>query len=120
MPEQADPEDSKETPAAQNPPVSDNKVGLLDLLIVIAKRKWLVLGLPFCMAILSAIGSLFAPFVWTGTVKILPPQQSSSTASALLSQFGGTLGGLANLAGGALGGARANDIYTAMLKSRTM
>jgi uncharacterized protein involved in exopolysaccharide biosynthesis len=101
----------------------EDGINVLDLLIVLAKRKWLILGLPFVMAVLTAIGSMFVPFVWTGTTRILPPQQNNMGAGALLSQLGqlgGALGGLANVAGGALGSVRANDIYIAMLKSRTM
>src|SRR5213593_297369 len=83
----------------------EDGITLLGLLTVIAKHKWLVVGLPFCMAILAAIGGLTAPFVYTGTTKILPPQQSGS-AAAQLSQLSGALGGLASLAGGPLGAAR--------------
>ena len=54
--------------------------------------------------------------VYTGTAKILPPQQGQSSASALLGQ----LGGLAGLAGGAMGIKNPSDMYLAMLKSRTL
>jgi tyrosine-protein kinase Etk/Wzc len=60
--------------------------------------------------------ALLMPNVYTGTARILPPQQSQSSASALLGQ----LGGLAGLAGGSMGIKNPTDIYLAMLKSRTL
>jgi uncharacterized protein involved in exopolysaccharide biosynthesis len=60
------------------------------------------------------------PNVYTGTTRILPPQQSASAATALLNQLGGALGGLAGLAGGAAGIRNPSDLYVGMLKSRTV
>lgn len=100
-----------------------DEVSLLDLLIVLAKHKRVVLGIPLVVAILVAIVSLFLPNIYTGTTRILPPQQSASAASALLNQLGGALGGLGGLgglAGGALGVRNPNDLYVGMLKSRTV
>jgi uncharacterized protein involved in exopolysaccharide biosynthesis len=50
---------------------------------------------------------------------ILPPQQSTSAGSSLLSQLG-NLGSVASLAGGSLGLKNPNDLQVAMLKSRTV
>jgi tyrosine-protein kinase Etk/Wzc len=119
MSKKAGNESAEDAGAIPGAPAGSDRITFLDLLIVMAKRKWLILGLPFCMAILAAIGSFLVPFVYTGTIKLLPPQQAPSTAGALLSQLGG-LGGLASLAGGVLGSSRVNDIYIAMLKSRTV
>jgi len=100
--------------AQQQPEEED--VGLLDLLIVLAKHKTLVLGLPAAAAVVSVIVSLLLPNIYTGTTKVLPPQQSQST-SAVLAQ----LGSLAGLAGGAVSGVKnPNDLYVGMLKSRTV
>ena len=60
--------------------------------------------------------SLLLPNIYTGTTKILPPQQSQSTAAAMLNQ----LGGLAGIAGPSLGIKNPNDLYIGMLKSRTV
>jgi tyrosine-protein kinase Etk/Wzc len=98
----------------------DDEVSLLELLIVLAKHKRVVLGVPFAVGVVAAIGSLFLPNIYTGTARILPPQQSASAASALLSQLGGALGGLGGAAGGALGVRNPNDLYIGMLKSRTV
>lgn len=93
----------------------DEEIGILDLLIVLAKHKKLVLALPFVVAVLAAGISLLLPNIYTGTTRILPPQGQSSS-SALLAQ----LGGLAGLAGGVPGIKNPNDLYVGMLKSRTV
>src|SRR6267143_5759823 len=122
MSEQVQSESRKDAPAEENASAGD-EVSLLDLLIVLAKHKRLVLGLPLVAVVVAAIISFLLPNVYTGTTKILPPQQSASAASALLNQVGGALGGLGGLgglAGGALGVKNPNDLYVGMLKSRTV
>lgn len=104
--------------ATQSAPAQD-EISLLDLSIVLAKHKRIVLGVPFAAAILVAAFSLFLPNIYTGTARILPPQQSASAASALLSQLSGAFGGLAGAAAGALG-RNPNDLFVGMLKSRTV
>src|SRR5437870_5671000 len=113
MPERADVENPKDTSSATDA----DEVSLLDLLIVLAKHKRIVLGVPFVVGIAAAVYSLLLPNVYTGTTRILPPQQSASAATALLSQLG-ALGGLAGAASGALGVRNPNDLYIGMLKSR--
>ncbi len=93
---------------------------MIDLLIVLAKHKRLVLGVPVGASILAAIISLLLPNIYSGTTRILPPQQGGSAATALLNQLGGALGGLGAAAGGALGIKNPNDLYVGMLKSRTV
>ena len=98
------------------PPQTEDEISLLDLLIVLAKHKKLVLGLPFAVAVLAAGVSLLMPNVYTATARILPPQQSQSTAAAMLGQ----LGALAGAAGSSLGIKNPNDLYVGMLKSRSV
>src|SRR6266852_1391979 len=119
MSEQVHSENRKDAPAEENPS-ADDQVSLLDLLIVLAKHKRVVLGVPFVAAIGAVIYRLLLPNIYTGSTRILPPQQSASAASALLSQLGGAVGGLAGAAGGALGIRNPNDLYVGMLKSRTV
>src|SRR5256885_17140941 len=119
MPDQAHSENLKDAPAGQSPTVED-EVSLLDLLIVLAKRERIVLGTPFAVAVVAAIVSLLLPNIYTGTARILPPQQSASAASALLNQLGGAFGGIPGAAGGAFGIRNPNDRYVGMLKSRTV
>lgn len=94
----------------------DETVGMLDFLIVLAKHKKLILGLPLATAVLAAGISLLIPNIYTGTARILPPQQGQSSAMAMLGQ----LGALAGVAGGSLGLKNPNDLYVGMLESRTV
>jgi len=119
MSEQLPSENRKDARAEENAS-ADDEVSLLDLLIVLAKHKRLVLGLPLVVAIAAAIVSLLLPNIYTGTTRILPPQQSASAATALLNQLGGAAGVLAGATGGALGIRNSNDLYVGMLKSRTV
>src|SRR6266568_2666892 len=120
MPGHTDSGVTNEVAADRSANAEEDEVSLLDLLIVLAKHKWIVLGVPFVVAIAAAIVSLLLPSIYTGSARILPPQQSASAASALLNQLGGALGGLAGTAGGALGIRSPNDLYVGMLKSRTV
>jgi len=104
----------------QDPRPNEDEISLIDLLIVLAKHKRLVLGVPVGASILAAIISLLLPNIYSGTTRILPPQQGGSAATALLNQLGGALGGLGAAAGGALGIKNPNDLYVGMLKSRTV
>lgn len=100
-------------PAENNP---KGEISLVDLLIVVAKRKKLIFGVPVIVAILSAALSFAIPKTFQASAKLLPPQQNQSSASALLSQ----LGGMAGVAAGAAGLKNPGDLYVGMLKSRTV
>jgi len=96
-------------------PDAEDEINLLDLLIVLAKHKKLILGLPFVVAAIAAGLSLLMPNIFTATTNILPPQQSQSAASAVLAQLGGGIGGLAS---GVL--KNPNEVYIAILRSRAV
>src|SRR3989454_8966418 len=102
MSEQFQAENRKDThtPPARENTSADDEVSLLDLLIVLAKHKRIVLGVPLVVSVGAAIVSLLWPNIYTGTTRILPPQQSASAATALLNQLGGVLGGVSGVAGG--------------------
>ncbi|MBE0627418.1 MAG: lipopolysaccharide biosynthesis protein [Burkholderiales bacterium] len=104
-------------PDSQPTAADDDEISLLDLLIVLAKYKKLILGLPFVVAVLAAGYSLTLANIYTGVTKIMPPQQNQSAAAALLGQLGGALGGLT---GAATGIKNPNDLYVGMLQSRTV
>ncbi len=89
----------------------------LDVALVLAKRKLLTIGFPVTVGVLAAGVTLLMPNVYTGTTKILPPQQTQST-SAVLAQLG-SLAGL--VGGGSVAGLKnPNDLYVGMLRSRTV
>lgn len=91
-------------------------INVIDLMIVLAKRKKFIIGLPLVVAVIALAVSLALPNVYQATTKLLPPQQSQSSASALLAQ----LGGAAGLAAGMVGMKNPSDLYIGMLKSRTV
>ena len=92
------------------------KIGLMDVLIVLAKRKKLLIGLPVLVGIAAVGLSLTMPNIYRAGTTLLPPQQGQSGAAALLSQLGGASG----LVAGAAGIKNPGDIYVGMLKSRTV
>lgn len=95
----------------------DDEISLLDIAIVLAKHKTLVLGLPFVAALIAVVVTLLMPNIYTGTARVLPPQQNqSATAAALIGQ----LGALSGAVGGAAGLKNPSDLYVGMLKSRTV
>ncbi len=97
-----------------------DEISLLDLLIVLAERKRLIIWVTLGFAVVALIVSLLLPKSYTATVTILPPQQNSSLSSQLAAQLGG-LGGIAQMAGGGSSLLKnPNDMYVAMLKSRTV
>ena len=103
--------------SAQRYADDDDEISLLDLLIVLAKHKKLVLGFPLLVAIVTALITLGLPNIYTATARVLPPQQNQSAAMALLAQYGGALGALG---GNALGLKNPGDLYVGMLQSRTV
>ncbi len=111
---------SPSTPHAAGPSAQENdEISVLDLLIVLADRKRVILWVTAAFAIVAIVVSLLLPKRYTATVTLLPPQQSSSMSTVLASQLG-SLGGMAALAGGSLGLKNPNDMFVAMLKSRTV
>lgn len=98
------------------PDAREREFSVLDIFIVLAKHKKLIIWLPVVAAIASAAISFTLPNVYRANAKLLPPQQSQSGASALLSQLGGAAGALA----GATGLKNPNDLYIGMLRSRTV
>lgn len=99
----------------------DNEISLLDLLIALAKRKRLIFSIVLIATLIGVLVSLVLPKRFTATATVLPPQQNSSLSSMLASQLGGSLGSLAELAGGGSGLLKnPNDMYVAMFKSQTV
>jgi tyrosine-protein kinase Etk/Wzc len=94
----------------------DDEISLLDIAIVLAKHKKLILGLPLLAALITAGITLLMPNIYTGRAVLMPPQQQQSTAAAMLGQ----IGALAGVANNSLGIRNPNDLYGGMLKSRTV
>jgi uncharacterized protein involved in exopolysaccharide biosynthesis len=94
----------------------DDEISLLDIAIVLAKHKKLVLGLPFLAAVITASITLTMPNIYTARAVLMPPQQQESTTAAMLGQ----LGALASVAGSSLGIKNPNDLYVGIIRSRTI
>lgn len=92
---------------------------LLDLLLVLAARKRVILLFSLACMVMTAIVVYFVlrP-TFTGKAVIMPPQQEQSTAAALMGQFGA----LASMTGisGSLGLKNSDALYIGLLKSDTV
>jgi tyrosine-protein kinase Etk/Wzc len=95
------------------------EAGVLDLLIVLSRRKWLILYATLAMAAGAAIVAWLVPNRYIATATILPPQQNQSLAAAMIGQLG-ALGPMAAMAQKDLGLRSPNDLYVGMLHSRTV
>jgi tyrosine-protein kinase Etk/Wzc len=91
---------------------------LLELLLVVGRRKLGIFLTVFGAGVAALIAALLMPSIYEANTKILLPQQTPSIASA----FAGST--LAGLAGGAkdISSALRNpaDVYVSMLQSRTI
>jgi uncharacterized protein involved in exopolysaccharide biosynthesis len=101
-------------------PGDDYEISLLDVLTQLAYRKWLIAKVSGTAGLVGLVICFVLPVQYTATTKIMPPQQTQSTASMIMmSQLAGAGGGsLAALAGGGLGLKNPNDIYIGLLNSR--
>ena len=96
---------------------SGDEINVLDLLLVLAKNWKMIVGVPFVVAVITAICTLFIPNIYTAKAMILPGDDNSGgMINAMMAQ----MGGLAALAGGGLGGATKADLYVTMMNSETI
>ncbi len=107
------------TPPRENS-AEDEELTLLDVLIVLAKHKRMVVGMPAVITVITALILLVVPNVYTATARIMPPQQNQSMAAAALAAATGFAGGLASPIGGLIGLKNPNDLYVAILRSDTI
>lgn len=96
---------------------SEDEINLLDLLLVLLKRKKMIAYVVGSAFILSIIFSLCLTKMYTATATILPPSEQSAPLSGLISQTEGALGGLA---GSFFRGRPGGELYVSMLKSRAV
>jgi len=94
----------------------EQEINLLELLLVLVKRKTLIIAVTLSAAVLAAGYSLTLKNIYSATARIMPPQKDGGGAlPALLGQAGG----LAALAAGAGFGGN-SDLYVGILKSRSV
>ena len=94
--------------------VNDDEIDLLGLIQTLGEEKWLLFGLPFVCACITAVISLYIPPIYTAKATFVVPDKQSSSASAVLDQLGG-LGGLA----GSLSKSP-TEMYVAFMQSNTV
>jgi uncharacterized protein involved in exopolysaccharide biosynthesis len=95
------------------------EISILDLLVIATARRWLILKVTAVCTIAALLLAFLLPTRFTAKTTVLPPQEGNSLASALSSQLS-NLGGLASLAGSALGMKSSNEMYVTMLKSQAV
>ncbi len=92
----------------------EDEIDLIDLLIVLAKHKRLIVGLAAAAAVVTAVVSLLMPPVFLAETRILSPQTSSSMAAQIMNQ----LGPASVLLGAAPGAKSPNDLFIELVRSR--
>lgn len=97
------------------------QMDLIDLAILLSKRRRFIVGFSLGAAVLAAIIVVFIPNKYTATTVIVPPSQNSSVSSQILGQLAGS-SGLASLAGASLGLGMKNtgEMYVSLFRSRTV
>ena len=100
---------------------ADTELSLLDITVLLVARKRFVIRFVLGAAALATLVAFLLPVRYEAKIVLLPPQQNSSMASALLGQMGnlGGLGSLTSLAGG-LSVKTPADMYVSLLTSRTV
>lgn len=83
---------------------------------MLAQQKKLLVMVPLVVGIMAIAVAFLTKPTFSSTAVILPPQQQSSGLAAMLGQLGG-LAGAASTIGGLK---NPNDLYVAMLNSRTI
>jgi len=101
-------------------PVEASETGahVLDLFIILAKRRRFILWFTLGVTILATITVFIIPARYTAETIVLPPSQNSSS-SALMSQLGGS-SALASAAGAGLGIKNPGDMYVSLFRGRTV
>lgn len=95
------------------------RVHLVDVLIVLARRKRFIAFFTVILAVLTALVVLILPSRYTAVTVLMPPTQNSSISTALLGQLSNT-SGLASLAGSSLGLKNPNEMFVSLFRSRTV
>ena len=110
--------DVEEKVAATEPGVAGDRNGadLIELLLVLARGKKTILTVTITAAVLATVVSFLLPKTYSATSTILPPQQKQSALNSMLGQ----IGAIAGLSGGDLGLRNPDDVFVAMLTSRTI
>lgn len=105
-----------QNPEAVRPYETEDEINLLDLLLVLAKNKTMILGSMAAAFVIACIYTLTMPNIYTATARLLPPQQEKGGLSAMMASGMGDLAALAGISAGGSSG----EMYVGMLQSRTV
>lgn len=94
----------------------DDTISVVDLLMSLSRHKRLLIAATLGGGAIALAIALVLPPIFTSTAKVLPPQQNSSGAAALIGQ----LGALAGAAGSIAGMKNPADLYIGILESRSV
>ena len=112
----------RETPGRRESPapyVVQDELTFLDFLIIITQRKKLIAMITAICAISAVAIAFLLPPQYTATVIILPPQGNTPVDTMPASQVAGA-GAVSGKASSTRGSKNLNDIYVAMLRSRSV
>lgn len=112
---------AQEEAAASQTNGDRREVTILELLTELARRKRFIAGITGAATVIGIVISLLLPVRYTAITRILPPQQTQSSASLFMSQMAGSSASpLAAIASGGLGLKSPGDLYVGMLQSQTV
>jgi uncharacterized protein involved in exopolysaccharide biosynthesis len=98
------------------PPDYDDEINLLDLFLVLLKRKWLIIGFVFFAGVAAVGMTLLMTNIYRSDATILPKEEEKTPSSMLSSALGGL--GSAVAADLGLGGSGTLEKLQVVLKSR--
>lgn len=113
------PTETLDTNPASPAPSTAGDVSLLDLLIVLARRRRWIAAWTVGATAAAVLVAFLLPNQYVAESVVLPPSQNSSTAAGMLSQFAGS-GALAAMAGASLGIKNPTDMYVSLFRTRTV
>lgn len=106
---------SEESIAEPKAAPEEREIGLIEGLLVLARRAKLIAGICAATFVLACAVTLTMPNIYTATARILPPTEDQGGLAAML----GSMGGLASLVGVSPGGT-SSELYVGMLRSRSV
>lgn len=111
-------DESKGAPAPEREYLDDDEINLLDLVIPLLKRKWMIACIVFFAGVAAVIYSLSATEMYRSEAVIVPVEQERASLSGQLAGLGGLGGMVAQQIG--IGGAGSLEKFQVVLKSRDL
>jgi uncharacterized protein involved in exopolysaccharide biosynthesis len=97
---------------------TNDSANAIEILTQLLEQKLLIFRITAGAILIGLVLAFVLPVRFAADTKIMPPKQSQSALSLMMSQIGSGMGALADSAGGGLGLKDPNAIYIGLLKSR--